>query len=267
MSVTEAVNQGHILISGKPTYGYSETVIHVVNLKSFAVDVDFSTVYCFQSNTTQRLGLAYEYTTGTYYLRLAANATYDLTFSSRCLDHTLSGPARDVPFASFIEIRPEFGAITAALRANASQSEVWSITNGSGALALAWQNTHPRLDVAAHSELEISGAVAWKAKKGKLTIKMARLTNLNPTEYSGNLRIRVWATHSPYTGEATNGYILGTYQLSPLRAGYYFKKLVMKTGFATPPPGVYYTTVTVEEEVAGRWVVVDYSNMSRTSRF
>lgn len=139
----EAASGGQISWSGTTSYSYSETKITVRNTRTYAVDVDFSTVSFVQNNNSQRIGLAYERTTGSYYLRLSANSTYTLYFSSRCLDESRSTPSTGVSFGSCRAIPSSCSAIISALRGNYTQSSVWSITERSSTTA-AWRASDPR---------------------------------------------------------------------------------------------------------------------------
>lgn len=267
IGVTEAISRGIVTVTGKPVSGYSVCSIQVTNLQSTAVDIDFSTCYFLQANNSQRIGLSYEDTTNAYLLRFAANTSYTLRFASRCLDSGRSTPAAGVDFTRIEPIRPEFGAIIDALRSRASQSQIWAITNGTSPIAVAWQNVDPRVAPPPTTDLDLLGKMSVKWKGPNLTMKVERLVNRDAND-SRRLRIALWATRSPYTGGwMSEGQMMGSIVVNPLRGGYHFRKLALKTSFNPPASGIYYLALTVEEEIDGRWVIADFENMIGTARF
>lgn len=267
IGVTEAIRQGLITASGKPVSGYSECQLQVTVQHAAAVEIDFSTCYFLQSNNSQRIGLSYERTTNAYLLTLSANTSYSLSFASRCLDSGRSSPSNGVEFTRIELIRPEFSAIIEALRSRATQSQVWAITNGSSPIAAAWRDVDPRVAPPPTTDLDLLGRMSVKWNGPKLTMKVERLVNLDAAD-SRRIRVALWATRSPHTGGwISQGHLAGSVTLNPLRGGYHFRKLSLKSPFNRPSTGTYYLTLTVEEEIEGRWVIADFENMIGTARF
>ena len=262
--VQEAFNLGHISVSGISSSGYSEAKLIVKNLRSYDVDVDFSTACFVQDNASQRIGLSYEKGTGKYYLRLSAKETYTLYFSSRCLDHYRSAPTTGVSFAKIVNIK-DFPEIIEALRDNYTQAGVWEITNGTGSVAERWRDA----DVRSHppGTVDLSGAASWASSGSTINIKVDKVKNLSTTAKTGSLRLRIWATRSKYTGGSINGYVMGTRKLDPLRPLKSHKDVNGQVNYSRPPAGTYYTTLTVEEKTSSGWVVRDYINFNNKKTF
>lgn len=267
--VSAAFRNGDITLTGMASSGYAESKLEVTNLRSYAVDVDFSTACFIQDNASQRIGLAYEKSTGAYNLRLSAGASYTFYFSSRCLDHNRSGPSTGVSFVSIVDISG-FPEIIAALRGNYTQASVWALTDGFGTLAQRWKNADPRPppgDGTTSGYLNLSGRASWTTSGDHIDIRADKVTNTSTTITSGSIRVRIWATRSRYTGGSMTGYILGTRTLSPLAPGYHYQKIKGKVRYKRPPGGKYFTTITVEEFSDSGWFIQDYLNFSGTSRF
>lgn len=114
--------------------------------------------------------------------------------------------------------------------------------------------------------LQLTGPASWRASKGKLTISTARISNENTSGYSGTLRLRLWATKTPYSGYRISGYVLGYKKYSPLNAGYYYYDIKSTVTYNKPPRGTYYTTLTLEEYTTSGYVIRDYINFDGTVR-
>jgi hypothetical protein len=272
-TLRDAVAGGYITFSAQSSSGYTQVKAVVKNLKSFAVDVDFSTAWLVQNNDSQRIGLVYELNTKAYYLRLAANKTYTFYFYSYCLDQSRHVPTTGTAFVSIYTIPSQFSQIINALRNNYGQSYMWSITDGSGSLVSAWKAADPRRPVGGGggggttSGIKISGNVSWATSGSSINIKADKIQNLSSSSTSGYLRLRIWATRFRYTGGTINGYVLGTRSLSPLAPSYYYPNISGYVPYTRPPAGTYYTTITVEEYTASGWVIRDYVNFSNLSSF
>ena len=245
----EAASAGHIAWSGSSSSGYSQTRITVRNTRSYSVDVDFCTASFVQANTSQRIGLAYETTTGGYYLRLSAGATYTLTFSSRCLDQSRSSPASGVSFASCSNIS-SFTTIVNALRSNYTQSSVWSITDNSN-ISAAWKAADSRSTVTppppTAPRIDLTGSWSSRISGSNLVITAGRVDN-NGNTSSGTLRLRVFASRTKYTGNSTlNGYVMGTTSLGQFSARSYMSNISRTVSFTRPPSGTYWTVMVLED--------------------
>jgi hypothetical protein len=274
----QAFSSGQISISGQSSSSYSETKLVVRNLRTYSLEVDFSTACLVQNNSSQRVGLAYEKRTGSYYLRLSANTTYTLYFSSRCLDRSRSSPSTGVSYTTILDIT-QFTQIVNCLRNNYTQSSVWAITDDSGAYSQSWKTADPRYvnnpppggggggGGGYNSNLDLSGNVRWSTSGSQINIQAGKVANNSSSSTSGSLRLRIWATRSRYAGGGITGYVLGTRNLSSLRPNYYYSNISGNVSYTRPPSGTYYTTMTLEEYSASGWVIRDYINFSSTTRF
>jgi len=139
----EALSGGYISFSATAHSGYSETRLVISTTQS--VSVDFSSVCFYQSNSSQRVGLTKETSTGNYYLDFPENYSGTLIFESRCLDRNRPAPTTGVSYDYYVSIPSQFDTLINALRSNASQGEIWSITD-EGSLAAAWKSADPRVN-------------------------------------------------------------------------------------------------------------------------
>jgi hypothetical protein len=261
----------YITLSAQSSSGYNETKLVVRNLQSYPVDVDFTTACFVQSNSSQRVGLAYEKSTGGYVLRLNANTSYTLYFQSRCLDKSRSTPSTGVSYTTIRDIS-SFTQIVNALRSNYTQASVWSITDGAN--SQAWKNADPRNasgggggSTVSQGSLDLTGSVGWSTRGRLINIRAGRVSNNSLTRTTGSLRLRVWATRSRYAGGSMRGYVLGTRRLQPLAPGYYYTGISGDVALARPPRGSYYTTMTLEEYTTSGWVIRRHRNFSGRSSF
>lgn len=267
MTVLEAMNGGHVTLTATSSSGYSETKVVITNKRTYALDIDFSTVCFVQNNSSQRIGLAFEKTTAAYYLRITGSRTFTLYFSSRCLDQGRSSPSFGVAYSTVRGISG-FPTIINALRMGYSQSQVWQVTDNSS-ITSAWRAADPRntVVVPVTSRLDIAGTVSWRVVSGStINYRADQVANLGNGR-SGSLRLRVWAARSPYYGGTLSGYVLGTLSLSPLSAGYSYFNINSNVSYSRPPAGSYYTVMTVEESTSTGWFIRDYVNFSGTTRF
>lgn len=271
IGVQQAFSLGQISVSGEASSGYTEAKLVVRNELSAPVDVDFSTACFLQSNDSQRIGLAYEKSTGSYFLRLQPGETYTLYFSSRCLDSRRSTPSTGVAFTSMQDIS-QFSQIVNALRNNYTQSGVWQVTDSAG----GWVEADPRYSsggsgggsVDNGGYLVLSGSIGWSTSGKRINIKASRVSNISLSRISGSLRLRAWATRSRYAGISIRGYVMGTRNLSGvLDPGHYFYNISGSVRYSRPPRGTYWTTVTLEEYTGSGWVIRDYLTFRRTTRF
>jgi hypothetical protein len=110
-------------------------------------------------------------------------------------------------------------------------------------------------------DIDLVGAASWRKVPLGLRISAERVENLRESGTSGNLRLQIWATYE--IDDGTNdltGYVLGTYNLGSLSAGYAFVNLSRVVRYYRPPPGLYYTTITVEENTLNGYYIMDSAN-------
>ena len=102
--------------------------------------------------------------------------------------------------------------------------------------------------------------MGWTKLGQGIQIRAQRVSNDRPTGTSGFLRLQLWALDAPYDGSNDlSGFILGTFNLGPLESGFSFVDLARVVRYFRPDPGIYYTTITLEEQDSlGDFYVVDY---------
>jgi hypothetical protein len=106
--------------------------------------------------------------------------------------------------------------------------------------------------------VSFAGEVTWLSGDGRVRLLADSILNERAGGRSGPLRLRLWATSTPWHGETIlQGYPLGRARLPRLRAGTAIA-LDRTTFFYPPPPGEYSVTLTLEEWVRGRWEIRDW---------
>ena len=118
------------------------------------------------------------------------------------------------------------------------------------------------LSLAARAQdIDLVGNSGWEKVGGRIRIHADEIGNFRSAGTSGLLRLQIWATTNVYDG--TNdivGYVLGTYNLGPLDAGSVIKKRSRTVRYNRPTPGLYFTTITLEEKTTSGYVIVDSAN-------
>jgi hypothetical protein len=117
----------------------------------------------------------------------------------------------------------------------------------------------------AHAQdLDLIGNAGWSKSGARIRIYADQIHNYRETGTSGALRLQIWATTDPY--DVTNnitGYVIGTANLRSLVAGGDHFDVVRNVRYRRPPPGYYFTTITLEEKYSdGSWLIIDSENFS-----
>ena len=118
-------------------------------------------------------------------------------------------------------------------------------------------------------DIDLLGDASWKQSGSQLRISAERIDNTRDLGTSGYLRLQIWGTTNIYDGLSDmTGFPLGTYNLGGLPAGSYFANLNRVVRYYRPPPGLYYTTMTLEEQTAnGSFYIVDWENFPGVVNF
>ncbi len=118
-------------------------------------------------------------------------------------------------------------------------------------------------------DLDLVGSVNWDKFGQGIRIFAERIENNRPSGSSGFLRLQIWATDEVYDGVSEiSGYVLGTFNLGSLDANHIFLNVARTVRFFRPPAGIYYTTITLEEEDAeGNFLIVDSENFEGAVNF
>lgn len=117
-----------------------------------------------------------------------------------------------------------------------------------------------------HGPIFFEGNVGWESGFGRVTLWAGAIANEGSTR-TGPLRLRLWATHTIYTGTVLNGYPLATKSLGRLKPGWGYDNYVRTAPFRVPPEGSYYTVLVLEERVRNGWYVRDWVNFPDQSLF
>lgn len=117
------------------------------------------------------------------------------------------------------------------------------------------------------ADIELSGTCSWSISGTSIDLSAGKVANKSSSGTSGTVRLRVWATSSPYSGGTISGYVLGTRTLGTLSAGYSYNNVSGYVTYSAPPDGTYYTTMTAEEYTGSGYVIRDYLTFTGTSVF
>jgi len=115
-------------------------------------------------------------------------------------------------------------------------------------------------------EIFFSGNVSWESAYGRVLISADEIVN-DTALRSRPLRMRLWATHTVYTGAVLDGFPLATKALGRLKSGFAFQDYSRTAPFRPPPEGSYYITLVLEERVGRGWFVRDWVNFPGQSLF
>ena len=117
-------------------------------------------------------------------------------------------------------------------------------------------------------DIDLIGDTGWFKSGSRIQIHAERIENTRNTGASGRLRLRIWATTNVYdeVGDIV-GYVIGTLNVGSLNAGSYFANVIANARFVRPPPGIYFTTMTLEEETVDGYLIVDSVNYEGAVNF
>ncbi|MDB9712138.1 hypothetical protein OAA78_00450 [Flavobacteriaceae bacterium] len=117
------------------------------------------------------------------------------------------------------------------------------------------------------SAQNFSGSWGYEIDGNQINLYGDKIENQNNGGRSGTLKIAIYATDYPYSGDYLNGYLLSEHQLEPLDAGYYYQD-ISKVGWCTyPPEGSYSLTIILLEYISYDYQIVDYITMNGYTRF
>ncbi len=124
---------------------------------------------------------------------------------------------------------------------------------------------------ASAQDLDLIGNVAWEKTSSRVRIRAETIENNRPEGVSGALRLQIWATTEPYDGvSGISGWVVATLNIKPIPAGIAFSNIRRLVKYVAPPPGLYYTTMTLEEDLGGAgtdFFIVDSENFAGLVNF
>jgi hypothetical protein len=116
--------------------------------------------------------------------------------------------------------------------------------------------------IAQAQDIDLIGNASWTKRGSRIRIHADEIHN-NLETRTGFLRLQIWATAEPYDGVSDiTGYVIGTYNLGTLGPGASFIDRTRTVRYRKPPPGLYYTTITLEENTTEGYVIVDSENFA-----
>ena len=115
--------------------------------------------------------------------------------------------------------------------------------------------------------LSFDGPGSFSVSNGMITVNLSGIRNAS-TAMSGDLKIKLWATFSPYNGGANScctGYMLVEYAINGgfgLPGGTSISNLVHTNAVSIPPAGNYNVVVVLLENIGSGYVIRDYRNFN-----
>jgi hypothetical protein len=108
-------------------------------------------------------------------------------------------------------------------------------------------------------DLELIGKASYSISRSTVLLTASQIMNRRYDGVSGALRLELWATTEPWSGQdQIDGYQVASYDLNPLAAGYYYYNVKVKTPYNRAPRGSYYMTLVLSEYDSGDYYTVDY---------
>lgn len=124
----------------------------------------------------------------------------------------------------------------------------------------------PSINGSSSGFLSLNCPCGYKIDGSTLNLSAFEVLNSRNGGTSGTLKLKLWATSTPYTGGTISGYLLGEVNLGQLEGGHLFKNIQQTTKLRKPPGGVYFITI-VLTEYNGQDFIVDYMPFTKTLTF
>jgi hypothetical protein len=168
IKAVDAVSQGLINLEAESVNSYQETEVKVKNRTDQPQEVDLSGTGLIPANgDEQRIGLTYVQGENDGIVHVDPHDTITETFESRCLDQDRPAPESGERLKLLRSKLPSY--VSRLLRNNASQSEVWDVTNGSH--KSDWGSMDPRGPYTKEDPAEENLIGTWRDAGTKLQIK------------------------------------------------------------------------------------------------
>ncbi|MEM6638367.1 MAG: hypothetical protein AAF610_00555 [Pseudomonadota bacterium] len=113
------------------------------------------------------------------------------------------------------------------------------------------------------NNLELDCLCSWSLNGGVLSIAAERVINNRSGGLSGTLKLKLWATETPYTGGTITGYVMGEVNLGQLAGGFFRGPIDQQVSYRRPPNGTYFVALTLTE-FDGEDRTVDWVSFSNT---
>jgi hypothetical protein len=128
-----------------------------------------------------------------------------------------------------------------------------------GSIKATLDTVEPRPLKTAGTGLTLVGNLTFSTGASGVRMTVDHISNTRSSGTSGPLRLALWATTTvPVFGNTITAFTLGTFDLSPLAAGFEYNNVDSGfVAFTPPPPGCYYITVALEELSSGTYFYND----------
>ena len=118
---------------------------------------------------------------------------------------------------------------------------------------------------AAAQNIELDCPCGFAIQGASVTLTADAVINPRNGGRSGTLKLKLWATSSPYSGGSISGHIVGEYRFSDaLNGRFRYTDLDLTVAYDRPPDGIYYMTMVVTEFNNGQDFIQDYITFDRT---
>jgi hypothetical protein len=108
-------------------------------------------------------------------------------------------------------------------------------------------------------QLELVGYSGYQRYGNVMNLRVDAVRNNRPSGISGDLKLTLWATNTPYRGGYIQGHIIAEARLGQLYGNRHFPRVSKNANFYAPARGRYYMTLTLAEyKHNGRYEVMDY---------
>ena len=115
------------------------------------------------------------------------------------------------------------------------------------------------------ASIELDCPCGYTISGASVNLRADAVVNPRNGGHSGTLKLKLWATSSPYSGGSISGHIVGEYRFSDaLNGGFRYTDLDRTVAYDRPPDGIYYMTMVVTEFNNGQDFIQDYITFDRT---
>lgn len=124
------------------------------------------------------------------------------------------------------------------------------------------------LACASHAqEIDLVGRTGWQHYTRRLLVIYADLVENNRPSMTDSLFLTVHATAEPSGGDFTGSYVVGSLPLGRLRADWTIEDINNLARYYPPPPGLYYTSMVLEEYHNGAYNAIDFEDLPGVVNF
>lgn len=113
----------------------------------------------------------------------------------------------------------------------------------------------------------MSGPWSFKASNtgGTIEVQVAKISHTRPGT-TGALKLGIMVSRQPWSPTAT-GYMIGVVKKNPLQANFSYNNVKNTAQYTRPPPGKYYVTLILSENINGTYYRQATLTMSKPTEF